>query len=415
MNRRALLTLLIPLLIAAGVIALSPTPAPSGGNQDWITILSGRFTADETTVEECPDAENQKICYAQAFGNIALSEGGGEAMRRLLGASVLAQDELSDCHSVAHMIGTASYYALDKDFGAAIAAGSRECAGGYYHGVAAAEVASNPSGSPEELGSRIGTLCYRASRTAPDINGASSKAGVMNECVHGIGHVAQHAYDYDIPTALLACDSMLSTIELLDTSSTERRDSFFTCAQGVFMENRQAGGGPEGKWLRSDDPAYPCSEFDDEEVGTSCWDTVPGAVIVPDGMEGDQTVALTSVRFDLCATAKLEAWRDRCIEITRRSAIVGEDMTSETYRAVCLLDPIGVPVCLRAIGSEMMLRNSSVELGAIVCAAAQTPDETEACGLGIGQGLRYVPLPVELCDEFLPALVAPCRRGYQLP
>ena len=416
MSRRALLALAVPVLIAAGALALSPTVAPeSRGDTTWITILSGQFAVDTTTVSECTDAENPRLCYAQAFGNIAFNEGAGRAMSLLLETSAGAEDELSDCHSIAHMVGTASYYGVDKDFAGAIAAGSRECAGGYYHGVAAAEVASNPSGSPEELGSRIGTLCYRASRTAPDVNGASSEAGVMNECVHGIGHVAQHAYDYDIPTALLACDSMLSTIELLDTSSTERRDSFFTCAQGVFMENRQAGGGPESKWLRSDDPAYPCSEFDDEEVGTSCWDTVPGAVIVPDGIEGDQTVALTSARFDLCATAKLEAWRDRCIEITRRVAIGGEDMTSETYRAVCLLDPIGVPVCLRAIGSEMMLRNSSVELGAIVCAAAQTPDETEACGLGIGQGLRYVPLPVELCDEFMPALVVPCRRGYQLP
>ena len=418
MSRRALLALAVPVLIAAGALALSPTiggVAPeSRGDTTWIAILSGQFAVDTTTVSECTDAENPRLCYAQAFGNIAFNEGGGRAMSLLLETSAGAEDELSDCHSIAHMVGTASYYGVDKDFAGAIAAGTRECAGGYYHGVAAAEAASNPGDEPAELGVRLANLCYVASRAAPIVNGVSALEAVMTECAHGIGHVAQHTYDYDIPTALISCDAMRAELGALRIGGEEDRETFFTCAQGVFMENRNSGGGPEAKWIKADDPIYPCDEFDDEEVGLACWDVVPSAVTAPGSAGGSDIVEAARLKFEVCAKAEREAWRDRCNAITRRVSINGENMSAALYRAICALDPVSIEQCLRDIGSEIMLRNSSVDLGSIVCSAAESPSEIEACGFGLGEGLRYVPLPIERCDEFAAALIDPCRRAYQL-
>lgn len=417
MSRRALLALTVPVLIAAGAIALSSASdrvaSESRGDTTWIAILSGQFTVDATTVDECTDAENPRLCYAQAFGNIAFNEGGGRAMSLLLETSAGAKDELSDCHSIAHMVGTAAYYGVDKDFADAIAAGSRECAGGYYHGVAAAEAASNPGDDPVELGDRLANLCYVASREAPIVNGVSALEAVMTECAHGIGHVAQHTYEYDIPTALLSCDAMRSELKALKISSEEDRETFFTCAQGVFMENRNSGGGPEAKWIKADDPIYPCDEFDDEEVGLACWDAVPSAVTVLNDAGEVDIVEAARLKFEVCAKAEREAWRDRCYEITRRVSINGENMSAALYRAICVLDPVSIERCLLDIGSEIMLRNSSIELGSIVCSAAESPSEIESCGRGLGLGLRYVPLPIELCDGFTPLLRGPCRQAYE--
>ena len=387
----------------------------AGGDRGWITILSGRFTPDQTTSEECASSEQQILCYAQAFGNIAFYQGGDAAMTLLLKASAAAEDRLADCHAVAHMVGTAAYYGLDGDFSRAYASGSRECAGGYYHGVNAAEVASHPNRGPEDMGLRFGALCYRVGREAEVAGGEPYGSTILAECAHGLGHVAQHTYDYELPDALRACTSMRSALRDLEVSDREDRDYFFACAQGAFMENSNTRGGPESKWIDEQDPSYPCSMFDDPEIGTACWDAVPGSLRAPVNATIDQLVATSRMRFNLCSQAQLAVWRDRCYELTRRISINEQRNDPDLYRQICALDPVGVPDCLRSIASEMMLRNSSTNLGEIVCAAASGPEQADACGVGLGQGLKYIPLPVERCADFTPALIEPCRRGYQLP
>jgi hypothetical protein len=392
-----LLVLVIPVILAVGAFTLRPPAEISSRAEQWTAILSGRFTPDATTAEECADAERATYCYAQAFGNIAYREGAGVAMRALLEASVTADDALADCHAVAHLVGSASYYGLGSDFGAAIAAGTRECAGGYYHGVIAAESATNPTGSPEELGERLSRMCHEA----------AVDRGPRNECYHGIGHVAEHLYDYETPVALRACTSMRTTILALGADEQEDADAYFSCAQGAFMENRQATGGPDRRWRDDDDPSYPCSEFD-EETGIACWDTVPGDLPRPDT---ESAVDHAARRFELCATASLESWESRCIEIARR-LVINDELTGEEIAVICAGDPTDPSECLRSIASETVIRWSDMERGASICDAAETPGQIIACGTGIGEGARYVALSLETCDALDERLIAACRAGY---
>jgi hypothetical protein len=401
MDRRRLLALLLllPLLLAGAIALVPPAPEDSLRSEQWTAILSGRFTPDGTGVEECADSERPTYCYAQAFANIAYRDGATLAMSRLLEASVAASDALADCHAVAHLVGSASYYRLENDFGAAIATGSRECAGGYYHGVIAAEAATNPSNDPEVLGSRLARMCREA----------ASDAGPRNECYHGIGHVAEHLYDYETPTALRACAAMRTTIRALGADEDEDRTAFFSCAQGTFMENRQALGGPDQRWRRDGDPTYPCSEFD-EEIGISCWDTVPGDIVRDDD---ESLIEHALRRFEVCERASLESWADRCSEIARR-LVINDEATTDELVAICSGDPAGARDCLRSIASESMIRWSSTERSGAVCAAAAGSEQRNDCGTGIGEGLHYIALPIERCDELADDLVAPCREGYVL-
>jgi hypothetical protein len=386
--------IVMPIMI---VFALAAIQRPSPRAELWTEVLSGRFVPDETVIESCAELPGERIkrCYAQAFGNIAYREGAGTAMRLLLDLSGRSRGALSDCHLIAHMIGAASYSGLGGDFTKAISAGDWGCVGGYYHGVVAAETATVDYEGPEAFGERIAALCLAA----------SEERSVRIECYHGIGHVAEHLYDYETPTALRSCEAMRTALSGSDPLG--EAGAYHSCTQGVFMEARQAEGGQSGRWWHPGDPTYPCLEFD-EETAFSCWELVPGSV---EAADGESAYQLAARRFKVCNEATFQSWLDRCRFHARRAILVDPVDAGEIGR-ICELDPDGAAVCFRAIGEESIVRWASGERAESFCRGAATPEGSANCGFGIGEGLSTAGLGDTICGTLTSPLVESCRAGY---
>lgn len=399
-----LAALTLPLAFAL-LVALAPDSGRTSERAElWTGVLSGEFTPDETAVDDCAGLPGyqQSACYIQAFGNIAYREGGAATMELLMGVSAESSDTLNDCHVVAHMIGVASYHGHNKNFAAALADGDPQCSGGYYHGAVAGEIATMPVTGPEELGSRAAASCN-----------AASSGLLLIECIHGIGHAAEHVYEYDIATSLRSCDAVESTLAELGATPTDLSAAYNTCTQGVFMENRQVEGGESGKWFRAEDPLYPCLEFS-EKAGRACWDLVPGKI---QQREGETTVELQARRYEACLSAKKYAgWYDSCL-VHARMTILSTDintLSSVEVMQSCRLDPEGTEPCFYAIGFEATNLWSSVSRSKSLCAGAGTDEDRRSCARGIGAALRGTLLPVGGCDELdVPLLVDICREGYR--
>jgi hypothetical protein len=133
------------------------------------------------------------------------------------------------------MIGAAALLHFHGAVGKAFAAGRASCWSGYYHGI----LERSFSGvKPEEVGQVARRLCSGA-----DIR---RTAFIAYQCVHGLGHGLMLYTGYDLPHSLEICDE-------LQTSWDQT-----SCTGGVFMENISSSYGITSKWLRDDDPIYPC-------------------------------------------------------------------------------------------------------------------------------------------------------------
>jgi hypothetical protein len=404
--------LLVALLVMIGGRSSGGPVNPTRADL-WVPVLSGDFTPDSTLSSECKalteDATNRRTrCYTQAFGNIAYREGGISAMSALMAEASLEAGGVSDCHVVAHMVGAAAYHGLSGDFARGLAEGSSECESGYYHGLVAAEVASHPVSGPEELGSRTTLACRKY-----------SEGLILVECYHGIGHVAEHIYDYETPVALRSCVAMNEIIVAAGDPEATRLQALHSCTQGVFMENMQAGGGPDQRWISSDDPIYPCEEFP-EELGASCWNMVPWRVEVE---PGDTLAQLTSRRWSVCAQASLESWREICNDHTTRGVItlfsvfsvdIKDRATAAMVASVCAQDPESAEFCFKSLAFQVVVSYSALDDAEAICRGATSDALLSVCGAGIGGG-RYVSrLEVKRCDTLsLPVLRISCRQELE--
>jgi mono/diheme cytochrome c family protein len=190
------------------------------------------FVADETRVRDCGAAF---ACLEQAFGNIAFTDGPRRALDELARVGAADSAVRADCHRIAHTIGAAALARYRGSAGQAFAEGASTCASGYYHGIAERALSEAPS---DELAPVARDLCG-----SPDIRRTTFLA---YQCVHGLGHGLMIASGYDLPRSLETCDQL--------------RDEWdrTACTGGVFMENITSSYGIQSRWLRDDDPLYPC-------------------------------------------------------------------------------------------------------------------------------------------------------------
>jgi mono/diheme cytochrome c family protein len=205
----------------------------SGGSSDPSSAATAaQFTPDETRLEDC---EGRFSCLEQAFGNLSYEEGPKSALAEF-DRRMAADPEIErNCHRIAHMMGAAALVRFDGRVGKSFAEGSASCWSGYYHGIlerAFADVA------PDELGAVSRDLCAEA-----DVR---RTAFIAYQCVHGLGHGLMLYTNYDLPHSLEVCDELATQ---WDQTS---------CTGGVFMENISSSYGIKSKWLRDDDPIYPC-------------------------------------------------------------------------------------------------------------------------------------------------------------
>jgi hypothetical protein len=248
--------------------------------------VAGNFKPDETRLAEC---EGDARCFEQAFGNVTYSDGPKTSIplfeRRMATDSVVQ----SDCHRIAHMIGSAALARYDGDVARAFVEGSAVCSSGYYHGLL--ERAFAGVSSKDELAGVARELCNK-----PEITRTTYHE---YQCLHGLGHGLMIHTGYQLPFSLSVCDRLRDEWE--QTS----------CTGGVFMENISSSYGIESRWVKEDDLVYPCTAVERRHK-LYCYLLVTSRILPETGYDWKETARI-------CADVERD-WVDTCFQSYGRDA-----------------------------------------------------------------------------------------------
>ncbi len=295
MSRRALLLILfavgaVALALGGAIFAFRGDESPSPQTRTAADAfnphpIAGTFEPDDRQLSSCTD----RGCWEQAFGNIAYRQGPKQALR--IFDQRIASDPAVEaaCHRIVHMIGSASLARFKGNVSQAFTAGSASCNSGYYHGIL--ERALVGVGTKAELVQAVRRLC-----ADPDVRGTDF---IAYQCVHGLGHGLMIHTGLDLPLSLSIC-------ERLQTSWDQT-----SCDGGVFMENFSSSYGVKSRFLRDNDPVYPCHAVA-EKHKLYCYLQVTSRLLQTSGYDWKSTAQ---------ACARVEPnWRGTCFQSYGRDA-----------------------------------------------------------------------------------------------
>ncbi len=200
----------------------------------------------------CPsDARLALGCYEQHFRTIVARQGVPEAFADLKAGYAADAGLQRLCHAVTHAIGQAGVTKYG-DVATAFRYGDNTCGSGYYHGVLQGYALSL---GRTKLLSDLDAACA-------GVPGKERKSLDYFNCVHGLGHAIMAVRNDELFDALHDCDGLTGTMEQN------------ACVNGVFMENLivdGAHGGHYSKYLKPDEPLYPCTAVA-EQYKAECFD-----------------------------------------------------------------------------------------------------------------------------------------------
>jgi hypothetical protein len=311
--------------------------------------IAGSFEPDGTTLAEC----SHQACYEQAFGNLAYRAGPKRALAALereVGTNTNA------CHRVAHIIGSASLARYDGNVGRTFAEGSPTCFSGYYHGVLERSLVNVKSYAANALGAVARGLC-----NDPAVRRV---AELEYQCLHGLGHGLMITTGYNLPIALRVCD-------FLDTSWETT-----SCNGGVFMENMSTSYGVRSRFVREDDPVYPCNWVAKADKLT-CYQLVTSRILQVVGVDWEATARI-------CAGVE-KGWVQACFQSYGRDAAGQTRRDPEQILEACeIARPYGGErACVRFAAMDLTGNDSSGRSAAAFCTFAPAYTR-EACFDAVG-------------------------------
>jgi hypothetical protein len=248
--------------------------------------VAGHFKPDETELEDCESGDQR--CVEQAYGNLTYREGPEAAIARFDAAMQSDSGVESNCHRIAHTMGSAALARLDGNVSEAFARGTATCWSGYYHGILER---SFTGASRDEVPAVARTIC--------EDEGIRRTTFILYQCVHGLGHGLMIYSGYDLPWSLSVCDRLATG---WDQTS---------CTGGVFMENIASTYDVRSEWIRDDDPVYPCQAVD-ERHKLYCYLMVTSRINELNGFDWAQTA-------ETCRGVE-RGWVETCFESYGRDA-----------------------------------------------------------------------------------------------
>jgi hypothetical protein len=361
--------------------ALRPTATPTGGG------FVGEYVPDTTSIAECASSPNAGAdCWYQAFANLAFREGTDAAFTTLRTEIVEVEGANRNCHISTHGIGAGSLLRAQGDLATAVAGGSDLC-GGFYHGVLIQALREIPLEDIDASAELVLERCLDQS-AFPDRD-------ARENCVHGAGHALMVRGENDLPAMLEICDRV---------EARELGMGYF-CGLGVTMENFISSWGLERRWLRADDPIYPCNILPAQHKA-ACYSVLSQLHIQLVGLDPDELGAL-------CLRSE-PAWAPYCV----RQAYV--DLASDEWE-----EPNGIAArcervapyaraCLWGAVNGLAVRDNgavALERAAGLCAVLPDSPLGEACAYAIGQNMTGVGDLEARCRSFAarPALDRWCR------
>ncbi len=312
--------------------------------------VAGNFKPTDTELSDCDPSDFR--CVEQAFGNLAYNDGPKAAL------AVFDQKLVSDraieanCHRIAHMIGSAGLAHFDGDVPQAFTAGSSSCWSGYYHGIL--ERAFTGVSSMEGLATAAQKVC--------DDEDIRSTNFVAYQCVHGLGHGLMIRSSYDLPFSLEICDKLAT-----DWDQT-------SCTGGVFMENISSSYGVKSKWLKDDDPVYPCQTVKDRHK-LYCYLMVTSRINELNGYNWSKTAAV-------CRRVE-DDWVTTCFESYGRDASGFTRQNPTQVAEICRIAKGYAGSCVYAAARDMTSNYSNGRQAGKLCRLAARGYQTQ-CFYGIG-------------------------------
>jgi hypothetical protein len=319
------------ILISRPQLGGSASPAPAAVAGKWSEACPGAKSADFTCMQEHYKALVAGKGVAAAFVDIKDAYEKDGAVK-------------GNCHQLVHVIGRA---AGDKfgDVAKAYGEGDDFCWSGYYHGVMEAV---------------IGKIGY--SRIKEEINTVCASVGADKKytfyhynCVHGLGHGVMAVSQSELFDSLKMCDGL--------TDMWERE----SCFGGVFMENVMAEANPhhKTKYLKSDDPVYPCNAVD-RPYKNQCF-----------GMQTSYALKVVGYDFGkvfaMCDAVETD-FRNVCYQSLGRDASGNTISSPEPTRDICMKgrDYEARNNCVTGAVKDFISYHHSNEAGQKLCAVLET-------------------------------------------
>jgi mono/diheme cytochrome c family protein len=326
----------------------------AGGRREGEPVAKP-FAPDDTRLSDCRDGDVE--CLEQAFGNLTFRDGPKPALDRLEASLASDRGVQADCHRIAHRMGSAALARFDDRVAPAFVAGSPVCASGYYHGIVERAFLGKPTSRLADVARR---LC-----SDPQIE---RRRFLHYQCIHGLGHGLMIYTGYELPRSLRTCDGLQTGFQRV------------SCTGGVFMENFNSSYGVTSKYLRKDDPIYPCNAVV-ERHKLYCYLLVTANVLRVTG--GDLRATA-----DACLRSE-RRWVSTCYESFGRdvSGLAGND--AERALAGCRLARRHEGACLYGVSREIVNADADGTRGGRFC--ARVPRRfRDRCLEGVGSVLAAI-------------------------
>jgi mono/diheme cytochrome c family protein len=341
------------------------------------------FAPDDKQLADCGDADAE--CYEQSFGNLVYRDGPKPALDRLQQMMGTNTTVASDCHRIAHRMGSAALKRFKDEVAEAFIAGSPVCWSGYYHGI----VERAFLGQPEDK------LAVVARQLCDDAK-INVQRFLAYQCIHGLGHGLMIYTGYDLPGSLKTCDGLKTGFDRV------------SCSGGVFMENFTSSYGVASKYLRKTDPIYPCNAVA-ERHKLYCYLLVTSNALRINGYDLEKTAA---------ACMKSEpGWVSTCYESFGRdvSGLAGQDAAKALTN--CRLATKHESECLYGVSRDITSSDAGGTRAGRFCARAPSRHQAR-CYEGVGSVLGSIePTPEALrarCRQVGGRHVQACLRGAGL-
>ena len=356
MRKRRIAIIVLPLAAAIAVAAFA-TSVLAGGDDATTTAealpmhpVAGDFEPDRTTLDECSD---DQLCIEQAYGNIAYYEGPKKAIaavERDIGTRT------NTCHRIVHIIGSATLTRNDGNVGRTFAQGSSTCFSGYYHGVLERSLVSVRSHAASALGGIARGLC--------DDEVVRRVAELEYQCLHGLGHGLMITTGYNLPVALRVCDFLRTEWEAT------------SCNGGAFMENISTSYGVRSRYVKDEDPVYPCNWVAEADKLT-CYQLVTSRILQVVGVDWEEVARI-------CSEVET-GWVQACFQS------LGRDVAGQTHREVDEILEVcavarpydGERECVRFAAMDLTGNDPSGAHAAELCTSAE-PGLREPCFDAVG-------------------------------
>jgi hypothetical protein len=353
-------------LIASSIIVFESTFADNSSDNEVARQVANEPTETSEPIADCSGASaTDHACYQQRYESLVRDSGVEAAFAELKDEFTKEEFVSSNCHHLTHVIGRAAAE-LYGDVASTYSRGDNFCASGYYHGAIESVMAT--------LG--VDEIMDEADNICADLREHQNHSFDHRNCLHGLGHGSMYVLKNELFEALRTCDALTEEWE---------RDQ---CSGGVFMENVMAHDNPghSSKYLKADEPFYPCTEVK-TEYKTQCYARHTEYALKVTSRRNTTVQDNFAKVFDLCAKVE-DGFRVACYSGSGHQAAVEASFANMTdgaqaafIRELCTLgqDYEALSYCLIAAARQLVFYYDSDAQANALCESLTSADLGAVC------------------------------------